>query len=169
MLAITEFTIVDAAGLPLCHSKSQTFASLNSRRRREVREQFDAMCRAAGALNDKGEYLDVVTGAWLPKCEADTDPNNMAVIERGHVISDSHGGPYCPCNLVPQNRGANKGNGKHDLKPSLFRTPDPRYSWRYVWPAFAPGFKLPRVALTEASHGMTWPCCDVSLVSACQC
>lgn len=146
MLAITEFTIVDAAGLPLCHSKSQTFASLNSRRRREVREQFDAMCRAAGALNDNGEYLDVVTGAWLPKCGPDTDPNDMSAIERGHVISDAHDGPYCPCNLVPQNRGANKGNSNHDLKPALFRTSDPRVAWFAVWPGFAPAFKLRRLA-----------------------
>lgn len=132
----TRFTVTDAAGKPLCHSPAMVKRNADSRRKRAVREAFEMMCVAAGFVRGEGaerEWLDVSTGAWLPMADCDTRSTDWGTVERGHVISDAADGAFCPCNLVPQNKGANKANGNRSLDPRDFRTADPREAWREVW------------------------------------
>lgn len=129
----TVYSVRDASGRILCHAPSQVKANMDSRRKRAVREGFALMCDAAGMVNAAGEIQDVVTGAWLPMADGSQRSDDMAVIERGHVVPDEADGAMCPCNLVPENRGSNKGHGKRSLDPRMFRTDDPRAAWFGVW------------------------------------
>jgi hypothetical protein len=128
----TKFTVRDAAGNALCHSSGQSKAAANSARKRATREAFALMCEAAGSMRE-GEYLDVITGAFLPMSDAQTGAQDWGVVERGHVIADAMGGAFCPCNLVPENRGSNKGHGNTSMDPRTWRGADPRSAWREVW------------------------------------
>lgn len=158
----TIYSVKDSNGRVLCHAPSQVKANMDSRRKRAVREGFALMCAAAsmtalscghpnaGMRGPNGECMmtlgyttercngvqvvrDVVTGAWLPMADGSQRSDDMAVIERGHVVPDESGGAMCPCNLVPENRGSNKGHGKRSLDPRMFRTDDPRKAWFDVW------------------------------------
>lgn len=128
----TQYSVRDEAGTVLCHSAGQSKANADSKRKRAVREGFLAMVNAAGMV--QGDLVqDVSTGAYLPMCDSDTRSTEWGTVERGHVISDAANGAFCPCNLVPQNKGANKANGNRSLDPRDFRTSDPRTEWRAVW------------------------------------
>lgn len=129
----TRYSVRDASGRVLCHAPSQVKANMDSRRKRAVREGFALMCASAGMVNEAGEFQDVVTGAFLPMADGATRRDDMAVIERGHVVPDEADGAMCPCNLVPENRGSNKGHGKRSMDPRTFRASDPRAVWFDVW------------------------------------
>lgn len=131
MVRNTEFTVVDASGKALCHAASQSKRNLDSKRKRQVREGFALMVAAAGMA--RGSQVQCsLTGAWFTMADATTDPTDLIVIDRGHVISDEHDGAMCPCNLVPELRAHNKAHGKGDLDSSKFIS-DPRTMWRAVW------------------------------------
>lgn len=129
----TKFSVRDIDGNVLCHSKGQSKGNADSKRKRAIREGFALMVQAAGMVNAAGEVQDVITGAFLPMSDADTGAQVWGVIERGHVISDAAGGAFCPCNLVGENRGSNKGHGNTSMDPRTWRTSDPRTEWRAVW------------------------------------
>lgn len=128
----TQYSVKDASGRVLCHAPSAVKRNADSRRKRAVREGFALMVDTAG-MTDNGRVQDVHTGAFLPMCDENTARDTFGVIERGHVISDAHDGAFCPCNLVPENRGANKGHGDRSLDPRLWVTSDPRVAWFAVW------------------------------------
>jgi hypothetical protein len=130
----TIYSVRDASGRVLCHSAGATKANADSRRKRAVREGFRAMCDAAGVYDaTTNEYQDVVTGAWLPMADGSQRSDDMAVTERGHVVADEAGGAFCPCNLVPENRGSNKGHGRRAMDSRTWRVSDPRVAWFGVW------------------------------------
>lgn len=161
----TMYSVRDAEGFILCHAPSQDKGRCDSTRKRAVREAFRAMCDAAGAYDHTtGEYLDVVTGAWLPMADGDTSSQTMGVIERGHVVPDEARGAFCPCNLVPENRGSNKGHGKRSLDPRTFRASDPRAAWFDVWSETVATPSRKRAAVRDVH-----PCCGVSARDYCQC
>lgn len=143
MVTGTEYTIRDAAGNALCHSAGASKMAADSKRKRAVRAAFLDMCEAAGIVDDMGMVRDVVTGAFMPMADADTEATEWDVIERGHVVADVNGGAFCPCNLVPQNREHNKRNDGADLDPDTFKV-DPRMAWRDVWTRHVPAFKVAR-------------------------
>lgn len=128
----TQYSVRDESGAVLCHSAGQSKANADSKRKRAVREGFALMCASAG-MHKGTDYVDVVTGAWLPMADADTPSDVWGVVERGHVIADASNGAFCPCNLVPENRGSNKGHGNRSMDPRTWRTDDPRKEWRAVW------------------------------------
>lgn len=129
----TQYSVTDKDGNVLCHSKGQSKANADSRRKRAIREGFALMCAMAGMVNSEGDVQDVITGAFLPMADSDTGAQVWGVIERGHVISDASNGAFCPCNLVPENKGSNKGHGNTSMDPRTWRTSDPRKTWRAVW------------------------------------
>lgn len=129
--SVTPFTIVDADGMPLCHTvptpgKSHRKAAAPSRRS-IVRDGFLAMLVAAGHVADNGAWL-TVSGEWfMPAGDAPSLPRD-AVAERGHVVADENGGAFCPCNLVPQNGAENAAQGDANMLPMTFAS-DPREAW----------------------------------------
>lgn len=129
----TRYSVRDAEGNVLCHSAGQVKSALDSKRKRAVREGFMLMCAAAGIVDARGWIQDVITGASLPMADGTERSDDMAVIERGHAVPDEANGAMCPCNLVPENRGSNKGHGKRSLDPRMFKGTDPRTAWFDVW------------------------------------
>lgn len=129
----TAYSVRDNNGRILCHSPSQVKRNVDSTRKRAVREGFALMVSAAGMVAENGDVQDVVTGAWLPMADGSQRADDMAVIERGHVVADESDGAFCPCNLVPENRGSNKGHGRRAMDPRTWRASDPRTEWFDVW------------------------------------
>lgn len=165
----TAYSVRDYNGRILCHAPSATKSALDSRRKRAVREGFALMVAAAGLVNASGEIQDVVTGAFLPMADGTQRSDDMAVIERGHVIADESDGAFCPCNLVPENRGSNKGHGRRSLDPRNFRTSDPREAWFDVWYRNYARPAQRRVVVTPDTRASFWECCGVSRMDYCQC
>lgn len=130
----TQFTIRDAQGNALCHSAGGSKANADSKRKRAVREAFTRMCEAAGIVTLAGGAMtDVHSGYVFTVAVADSDPRDLMLIDRGHVVADAAGGAFCPCNLVPELRAANKAHGNKSLDPRTFKGVDPRTEWRSVW------------------------------------
>lgn len=129
----TKYSVRDTAGVILCHAAGASKANADSKRKRAVREGFALMLAAAGHVAPNGDVRDVVTGAFLPMADGTQASDDMAVVERGHVIADNNGGAFCPCNLVGENRGSNKAHGNKSMDPRTWRASDPRKEWRAVW------------------------------------
>lgn len=109
-----------------CHSPAQVKRNLNSRRKREVREQ-------AWSLFDHCGIVDLAAGTGTcvacgkPGLYLDAPDNDLA-LELGHDVSDAHNGAFCAfCNLVPLHRSCNKALGDLNLSDSLNVMSD----WRY--------------------------------------
>jgi len=139
----TEYSVRDASGNVLCHPAGGSKRNADSRRKRAVREAFNAMCEAAGMVNHRGEYRDVMTGGYFPLADENTPNSALIVVDRGHVISDENDGAFCPCNLVPELRAHNKAHGRRNLDSAEF-VQDPRAMWREVWARTAKASKVAR-------------------------
>lgn len=128
----TRYSVRDKDGNILCHSPNQIKRNADSARKRAVRSAFWQMCQEAGIVRGN-LVMDVVTGAYLPMADADTANDDFGKVDRGHVIADSNDGAFCPCNLVPENRGANKSHAHKDANADTWLGEDPRTAWRSVW------------------------------------
>lgn len=143
----TPFTITDSNGNPLCHSRNAHKRNADSKRKRAVREATWSMFAAAGMYDAAtDEATCAVSGARMPRNSPAVPQAAVTaglVIDSGHVISDAHDGPFCPCNMVPELRAVNLTHGDKDM-PAITR--DPRVMWRAIWTATATASKARKAA-----------------------
>jgi len=109
-----------------CHRKNQTRASLNSNMRRRVTLTVLALAAQSGHGDGKTSVECVACG--LPAIVGMTNSNPRA-FNLGHVLADSKGGAYCPCNLLPLCRLCNEDMGDAHMESVLTPRYDPRPLW----------------------------------------
>lgn len=110
----TPYTIVDADGMPLCHTLSSSREGASSTTTRKVKDAFLAMLTANGDVMPNGA-VRCTDGKFRNTRPAGYAGDLSKVYDRSHVIPEQplNGlrGAYCPCNLLPESAEVNTARG----------------------------------------------------------
>lgn len=110
----TPYTIVDASGMPLCHTMASSREGASATTTRKVKDAFMAMLTANGDVMANGA-VRCTDGRFRNVRPAGYAGDLSKVMDRSHVIPEQplNGlrGAYCPCNLLPESAEVNTRRG----------------------------------------------------------
>lgn len=128
----TPYTIVDASGMPLCHTMASSREGASATTTRKVKEAWMRMLEANGDVMANGA-IRCTDGRFRTLRPAGYAGDLSRVADRSHVIPEQplNGlrGAYCPCNLLPESAEVNTARG--DVVANMSGR-DARTAWSQV-------------------------------------